>query len=124
MTQTGNTNQPSGKDIYEVNPAVLDSSLGYSAKIDGDNIMIVPNLYAEGFNSLNEKITIIKEKGFVLVNGSKTSSGKFEKLTDNQLFQLVTAGVLFLDSSQQREFRKKFFRPGKPENETEKKNNK
>ena len=125
MTQsTANTNQPAGRETYEINPAVLDSALGYSAKIDGDNIMVVPNLYAEGFNSKNEKINIIKEKGFILINGQKTASGKFEKLTDKQLFQLVTAGVVLLSSGQQSEFRRKFFSLDKPGNEKEKKNNK
>lgn len=120
MTQTSNNNQTSGKEIYEVNPAVLDSALGYSAKIDGDNIMVVPHLYSEGFNSQNEKIIIIKEKGFVLVNGSKTASGKFEKLTEKQLFQLVTAGVVLLSPQQQAWFRMKFFSLTKPENEKKK----
>lgn len=121
MAQTSNTIQSSVKEIYEVNPAVLDSALGYSAKIDDDNIMVVPNLYSEGFNSQNEKIIIIKEKGFVLVNGAKTASGKFEKLTEKQLFQLVTAGVVLLSPQQQSEFRKKFFGLTKPEPESEKK---
>lgn len=120
MTQSGNTNQTHGKDIYEINPSILDSALGYSAKIGEDNLMVVPNLYAEGFNSLNEKISLIKEKGFVLVNGNKTPSGKFEKLTDGQLFQLVTAGVVFLNPQQQAEFRKKFFPGSKTENEKKK----
>jgi hypothetical protein len=121
MAQTNNTIQSSGKEIFEVNPAVLDSALGYSAKIDDDNLMVVPNLYSEGFNSQNEKIVIIKEKGFVLVNGVKTASGKFEKLTDKQLFQLVTACVVLLSPQQQAEFRKKFFGLTGPEPESEKK---
>lgn len=99
-------------EIYEVNPAVLNSQMGYSADIDGDSIMVVSHLFGEGFNSRNEKITLIKEEGFVLVNGEKTTSGKFENLSETQLFQLVTAGVILLSEKQIIEFRKKFFGRG------------
>jgi hypothetical protein len=108
------------KETYEVNPAILNSSLGYSAKIGEDNIMVVANLYGEGYNAQNEKINIIKEKGFVLINGEKTASGKFERLTDEQLLQLVTAGVILLSEQQQADFRRKFFNVNKLESEKKK----
>ena len=98
-----------GKDIYEINPAVLNSPMGYSSQIDGDNIMVVAHLFGEGFNRHNEKIRIIKEEGFVLVNGERTASGKFESLSDKQLYELVTAGVILLNDKQRNELRKKFF---------------
>jgi hypothetical protein len=95
--------------VYEIDPKVLNSALGYSAIIDGDSIMVVANVYGEGYNLHNEKISLVKQKGFVLVNGEKTKSGKFENLTDTQLYQLVVAGVIALSEKQQEEFRKKFF---------------
>lgn len=106
MGDNTNTNK---NEIYEVNPAILNSSMGYSAQIDGDSIMIVANLYGEGFNRNNEKIRLIKEEGFVLINGEKTITGKFESITDNQLYQLVTAGVILLSDKQRNDFRRKFF---------------
>ncbi len=96
-------------EIYEVNPAILNSQMGYSAFIDNDNIMVVSHRVGEGFNRNNEKVRIITEEGFVLVNGSRTASGKFESLTDTQLYQLVTAGVIILNDKQRNDFRKKFF---------------
>jgi hypothetical protein len=70
------------------------------AKIDGDNIMtfrifILRDLIHKTKDNHNkEKVS--------LVNGSKTISGKFEKLTEKQLFQLVTAGVVLLIPQQVR----------------------
>ncbi len=107
-------------EVYEVNPKIMDSAQGYSAFIDGDNIMVVPNRYGEGYNSQNEKISIIREKGFVLVNGERNSVCKFEKLSDKQLYQLVIAGVIILNPQQQAEFRKKFFSQGRPDQEKKK----
>ncbi len=101
--------------------------MGYSANIDDDNIMVVANLFGEGFNRNNEKIRIIREEGFVLVNGERTTTGKFENITDNQLYQLVTAGVILLNETQIKQFRKKFFsaEPGRNEKTgSEKKNSK
>lgn len=114
-------------EVYEINPAILNSQMGYSAIIDDDNIMVVAHLLGEGFNRNNEKIRIIREEGFVLVNGERTESGKFENITDNQLYQLVTAGVLLLNEEQIKQFRKKFFasEPGKNEKTgSEKRNSK
>jgi hypothetical protein len=102
--QTTNTNE-----VYEVNPAILSSPLGYSAKIGEDNIMVVPHLYGEGFNPFNERIQVTKEAGFVLINGERTPSGKFEGINESQLFQLVTAGVILLNEKQRNDFRKNFF---------------
>lgn len=119
MADNSNTNSKTA-EVYEINPRILDSSLGYSALIDGENIMVVPNRYGEGYNSQNEKISIIREKGFVLVNGEKTSANKLEKLTDKQLYQLVIAGVIILNTQQQAEFRKKFFSHNKTEQEKKK----
>jgi len=96
-------------EVYEVNPAILSSQLGYSAKIGEDNIMVVPDVYGEGFNPFNERISILKEPGYVLINGEKTSSGKMEAINESQLFQLVTAGVIVLNEKQRIDFRKNFF---------------
>lgn len=115
-----NTTVTTNKETFEVNPAILNSALGYSARIGEDNIMVVANLYGEGYNAQNEKINIIKEKGFVLVNGEKTASGRFERLTDEQLLELVTAGVIILNEQQQADFRRKFFNVGKLESEKKK----
>jgi len=105
---------PGKNEIYDINPAILNSPMGYSAIIDNDSIMVVSHLYGEGFNSRNEKITLIREEGFVLVNGERTTSGKFENLNDTQLYQLVSAGVILLSDKQIIDFRKKFFgRSGK-----------
>ena len=114
-------------EVYEINPVILNSPMGYSAQIDDDSIMVVSHLPGEGFNRNNEKVRIIKEEGFVLINGERTSSGKFERLTDSQLFQLVTAGVIILTEKQRADFRKKFFSIDVVKNETnrtEKKNSK
>lgn len=96
-------------EVYEVNPAILSSQLGYSAKISEDNIMVVPDVYGEGFNPFNERINVLKEPGYVLINGEKTASGKMEGIDDKQLFQLVTAGVILLNEKQRIDFRKNFF---------------
>jgi hypothetical protein len=108
MTQNNNTGTVK-REVYEVNPAILNQPLGYSAKIDGDNIMVVAHLYGEGYNSSNERINLIKEPGFVLINGERTESGKFEDLSDKQFYQLVVSGVILLNDFQHDEFRKKFF---------------
>ena len=71
-------------EVYEINPVILNSPMGYSAQIDEDSIMVVSHLMGEGFNRNNEKIWIIKEEGFALINGERTSSGKFESLTDSR----------------------------------------
>ncbi|MCC6865759.1 MAG: hypothetical protein IT280_06315 [Ignavibacteria bacterium] len=97
------------KEIFEINPAILCLQLGYSSIIDGDNITVVADKYGEQFNSRNEKIRVITEPGYVIINGKRTTSGKFEGLTAVQLYQLAAAGVLLLNSKQQTEFRKKFF---------------
>lgn len=111
MAENTNTNKADTNktEVYEINPAILNSPMGYSAQIDDDNIMVVSHLLGEGFNRNNEKIRIIKEEGFVLINGEKTTSGKFESLTDTQLYQLVSAGVILLSDKQRNDFRKKFF---------------
>ena len=97
------------REIYEVNPAILSSQLGYSAKIGDDNIMVVPDVYGEGFNPFNELINVLKEPGYVLINGERTASGKMEGVNEAQLFQLVTAGVILLNEKQRVDFRKHFF---------------
>lgn len=120
-------NNSSKNAIYEINPAILNSQMGYSSCIDDDNIMVVAHLFGEGFNRNNEKIRVIREEGFVLINGERTGSGKFENITDNQLFQLVTAGVILLNDNQRNEFRKKFFSTDTTKNDklvSEKKNSK
>ncbi len=99
----------SKKEIYEINPGILDLPMGYSAVIDDVNIMVVPNHYGEGFNRNNEKIRVLKEAGYIMINGKRTSSGKFEGLSDKQLYQLVAAGVILLNEIQKSDFRKKFF---------------
>ena len=96
-------------EVYDVNPAILSSQLGYSAKIGDDNIMVVPDVYGEGFNPFNERISVLKEPGYVLINGEKTPSGKMEGISESQLFQLVTAGVIMLNEKQRADFRKTFF---------------
>ena len=106
MAENTTTNK---NEIYDINPAILNSQMGYSTLIDGDNIMVVSHRIGEGFNRDNEKIRLITEEGFVLVNGTRTASGKFESLTDAQLYELVTAGVLILNDKQRNDFRKKFF---------------
>ncbi len=116
-----NTNS-SKSEIYEINPVILNSQLGYSSCIDDDNIMVVAHLFGEGFNRNNEKIRVIREEGFVLINGERSPSGKFENLTDNQLYQLVTAGVVMLNDKQRNDFRKKFF--SNNDIKAERKNNK
>jgi hypothetical protein len=121
MSENINNNGSNSQEVYEINPAILNSPMGYSSLIDGDNIMVVSHLIGEGFNRNNEKIRVIREKGFVLVNGEKTNSGKFESLTDTQLYQLVTAGVIILNDKQRNEFRKKYFSPAANKAETEKK---
>jgi hypothetical protein len=108
-------------ETYEINPAILNHPLGYSARIDGDNIKIVAHLYGEGYNSNNERINLIKEPGFVLVNGERTKSGKFEDLSDKQLYQLVVSGVVLLSEAQQEDFRRKFFGLNKSAGESKKK---
>ncbi len=126
MGNNTNTNTNTNKnEIYEVNPFILNSSMGYSAQIDGESIMVVANLYGEGFNRNNEKIRLIKEEGFVLINGERTPTGKFESINDNQLYQLVTAGVILLNDKQRNDFRNKFFSRDSKINssrQTEKKN--
>ncbi len=97
------------KETYEINPAILNSPMGYSSVIDSDNIMVVPHVFGEGFNRNNEKIRLIKEQGFVLINGERTQSGRFEYLGDKQLYELVAAGVILLNEKQKAEFRKKYF---------------
>ncbi len=126
MAENTNTNKTDTNktEIYEINPSILNSSMGYSAQIDDDNIMVVSHLFGEGFNRNNEKVRIIKEEGFVLINGERTISGKFESLSDTQLYQLVTAGVILLNDKQRNDFRKKFFTLETNRNETEKKKNK
>ncbi len=126
MTENTNTNKSDSDktEVYEINPAILNSPMGYSALIDNDNIMVVSHLIGEGFNRNNEKIRIIKEDGFVLINGEKTPTGKFESLTDIQLYQLVTAGVILLNNKQRNDFRKKFFTIETNKAESEKKKNK
>lgn len=99
----------SKKEIYEINPGILDLPMGYSAVIDDVNIMVVPNHYGEGFNRNNEKIRVLKEAGYVMINGQRTQSSRFEDLTDSQLYQLVAAGVILLNEKQKSDFRKKFF---------------
>lgn len=99
----------SKKEIYEINPGILDLPMGYSAVIDDVNIMVVPNHYGEGFNRNNEKIRVLKEAGYVMINGQQTQSSRFEDLTDSQLYQLVAAGVILLNEIQKSDFRKKFF---------------
>ncbi len=121
MSENKNNIDPKNIEEFEINPAILNSPMGYSSLIDGDNIMVVSHLIGEGFNRNNEKIRVIREKGFVLVNGEKTNSGKFESLTDTQLYQLVTAGVIILNDKQRNEFRKKFFQPAVIKTETDKK---
>lgn len=96
-------------NIYAVSENILNKPVGYSAKVDDVNITVIPHLYGEGFNSQNEKINVIKEPGFVLMNGQKTESGKFENLTDKQLYELVSAGVIKLTPEQEKAFRKQFF---------------
>lgn len=103
------SDNPNKTEIFEINPVILNSPNGYSALIDGDNFMVVSHLFGEGFNRRNERINIIKEEGFVLVNGQRTVSGKFEGLSDMQLYQLVIAGVVVLNTRQIADFRKKFF---------------
>lgn len=120
-------NNSSKNTIYEINPAILNSQMGYSSCIDDDNIMVVAHLFGEGFNRNNEKIRVIREEGFVLINGERTESGKFENITDNQLYQLVTAGVILLNDNQRNDFRKKFFSTDPNKNDkivSEKKNSK
>lgn len=97
------------KETYEVNPAILNSPMGYSSVIDGDNIMVVPHVFGEGFNRNNEKIRLIKEHGFILINGERAQNSRFENLKDKQLYELVAAGVILLNEKQKAEFRKKFF---------------
>ncbi|MBZ0204248.1 MAG: hypothetical protein K8I03_14630 [Ignavibacteria bacterium] len=109
MADNSSNTQNKNAEVYEVNPRIMNSALGYSALIDGDNIMVVPNQYGEGYNSQNEKINIIKERGFILINGERASGSAFGKLSDKQLYQLVIAGVIILSPAQQAEFRKKFF---------------
>lgn len=99
----------SKKEIYEINPGILDLPMGYSAVIDDVNIMVVPNHYGEGFNRNNEKIRVLKEAGYVMINGQRTQSSRFEDLTDSQLYQLVASGVILLNEKQKSDFRKKFF---------------
>ena len=126
-TLMAENNNSSKNAIYEINPAILNSQMGYSSCIDDDNIMVVAHLFGEGFNRNNEKIRVIREEGFVLINGERTGSGKFENITDNQLFQLVTAGVILLNDNQRNEFRKKFFSTDTTKNDklvSEKKNSK
>ncbi|HAX47577.1 MAG TPA: hypothetical protein PK605_01635 [Ignavibacteria bacterium] len=120
MSNTNINESPGKNEIYDINPSILNSPMGYSAVIEGDNIMVVSHLFGEGFNSRNEKIRLIKEEGFVLINGEKTASGKFENLSDTQLFQLVSAGVILMNEKQIADFRKKFF--GKNTKQSEKKN--
>ena len=121
INESQSKNDNAGKnEIYDINPAILNSPMCYSAIIDGDSIMVVSHLYGEGFNSRNEKITLIREEGFVLVNGERTTSGKFENLNDTQLYQLVSAGVILLNEKQLAEFRKKFF--GRNTKQSDKKN--
>lgn len=126
MTENTNTNKSdtTKTEVYEINPSILNSPMGYSALIDDDNIMVVSHLLGEGFNRNNEKVRIIKEAGFVLINGEKTKTGKFETLTDTQLYQLVTAGVILLNDKQRNDFRKKFFVIDTYKTETDKKKNK
>jgi hypothetical protein len=121
MSENKNNIESNSHEVYEINPAILNSPLGYSSLIDGDNIMVVSHLIGEGFNRNNEKIRVIREKGYVIVNGEKTNSGKFESLTDAQLYQLVIAGVIILNDKQRNEFRKKFFSPAATKSETDKK---
>lgn len=97
------------KEAYEVNPAILSLPMGYSAVIDKVNIMVVPNEFGEGFSRNNKKIRVLKKPGYVLINGRQTNSGKFENISDKQLYQLVMAGVIMLNEKQTDEFRKKFF---------------
>lgn len=99
----------SKKEIYEINPGILNLPMGYSAVIDDVNIMVVPNHYGEGFNRNNEKIRVLKEAGYVMINGQRTQSSRFEDLTDSQLYQLAAAGVILLNEKQKSDFRKKFF---------------
>lgn len=109
----GNPNSKGSEDdnpeIYSVTENILINPTGYSAKIDDMHIMVVPHLYGEGFDSKNQKIRVIKEYGFVLMDGKKTDSGKFENLTDNQLFELVSAGVIKMTEDQTKAFRLKFY---------------
>lgn len=98
------------KELYDINPAILSLPMGYSAVIEGINIMVVPNHYGEGFNRNNEKIRVLKEPGYVMINGNRTQSNKFEDISDYQLYQLVCAGVILLSEKQKAEFRKKFFK--------------
>jgi hypothetical protein len=129
MAENTNTNrsEQNKQDIYEINPAILNSPMGYSSEIDGDNIMVVSHQLGEAYNRNNEKVWIIKEEGFVLINGERTSSGKFESLTDTQLYQLVIAGVVLLNDKQRNDFRKKYLTMETIKNErstTDKKSNK
>lgn len=99
----------SKNEIYAINPVILDHPMGYSAVIENVNIMVVPNQYGEGFNRNNEKIRVLKEAGYVMINGQRTQSSKFENLPDKHLYQLVAAGVILLSEKQKAEFRNKFF---------------
>ncbi|MEO8514512.1 MAG: hypothetical protein ABI543_13205 [Ignavibacteria bacterium] len=115
------TTETANSGIYEINPSILQGPMGYSAQIDGDNIMVVSHQIGEAYNRNNERVRVIKEEGFVLINGEKTTTGKFESLTDTQLYQLVTAGVILLNDKQRNDFRRKFFSIDAHKNESDKK---
>lgn len=105
-----NPNNPiTDSNIYAVNEKIISSPTGFSAKIDGQHIMVVPNLYDMGFDSQNQKVSVLKQPGFVLVDGIRTASGMFENLTDKQLFELASAGVIKMTAEQEKAFRLKFY---------------
>jgi hypothetical protein len=96
--------------IYDINPAVLNNPMGYSAEIDGTLITVIPNSYINSYNRNNENISSIEQNGYVMLNNVKTESGKFQNLTSKQLYQLVLAGVIILNPEQSKIFKEKFYK--------------
>lgn len=100
-------------ETYDINPVMFEVKNGYCAVIEGVEIKIIPHSYEYklGANSNGEVVSlpVLKSSGCLLVNGVQTRSGKFENLTDRQLYELVTAQVIILTPAQDIEFRKKFF---------------
>lgn len=94
-----NSSSPQPKK-YFISEKVLKD--GYAGRIGDRNFVVAPHIYGETFTEKNEKVFGVTVRGGVVEEGTNTGKDYLENISDSELFELATAGVI-ITSKEDRE---------------------